>query len=230
MNYYFLLEDEKSFLKVLPAWLEYMGFGCERVADIQEVKENTYVLQSGQGVTQLITKVLFDTIDTILMNPGKIDKLVIILDAEELEIEQRKKEVNEQIKNHYQGRQLDFEIVILVCNRCFETWLLGCKGLYPKIPVEENSYFYPYYNHYNIEMCDPEKMTVPEWARETTAKYHFHYLHELLRYKKIRYSKNRPYNIATNEYFMGIVERITTTNHFETFKDFYDFVCNQKEK
>ena len=73
MNYYFLLEDEKSFLKVLPSWLEHMGVGYERVADIQGVKENTYVLQSGQGVTQLITKVLFDTIDTILMNPGKID-------------------------------------------------------------------------------------------------------------------------------------------------------------
>lgn len=191
MNYYFLLEDEKSFLKVLPSWLEHMGFGYERVADIQGVKENTYVLQSGQGVTQLITKVLFDTIDTILMNPGKIDKLVIILDAEELEIEQRKKEVNEQIKNHYQGRQLDFEIVILVCNRCFETWLLGCKGLYPKTPVEENSYFYQYYNHYNIEMCDPEKMIVPEWA---------------------------------NEYFNGIVERIDTTNHLKTFRDFYDYL------
>ena len=52
MNYYFLLEDEKSFLKVLPSWLEHMGFGYERVADIQGVKENTYVLQSGQGVTQ----------------------------------------------------------------------------------------------------------------------------------------------------------------------------------
>ena len=24
MNFYFLLEDEKSFLKVLPLWLEYM--------------------------------------------------------------------------------------------------------------------------------------------------------------------------------------------------------------
>lgn len=224
MNYYFLLEDEKSFLKVLPSWLEHMGVGYERVADIQGVKENTYVLQSGQGVTQLITKVLFDTIDTILMNPGKIDKLVIILNAEELEIEQRKKEVNEQIKNHYQGRQLDFEIVILVCNRCFETWLLGCKGLYPKTPVEENSYFYQYYNHYNIEMCDPEKMTVPEWARETTAKYHFHYLHELLRYNKIRYSKNKPDYIASNEYFNGIVERIDTTNHLKTFRDFYDYL------
>ena len=90
MNFYFLLEDEKSFLKVLPLWLEYMNFDCRRVADIQEVQENNYVLQSGQGVTQLVTKVLFDTIDTILLNPDKIDKLVIILDAEELEAEDRK--------------------------------------------------------------------------------------------------------------------------------------------
>ena len=81
MNFYFLLEDEKSFLKVLPNWLEYMGVDYKRVADIQEVEENNYILQSGQGVTQLVTKVLFDTIDTILLNPGKIDKLIVILDA-----------------------------------------------------------------------------------------------------------------------------------------------------
>ena len=60
-------------------------------------------MQSGQGVTQLITKVLFDTIDTILLNPGKIDKLVIILDAEELEVEDRQQLVNEQIRNHYEA-------------------------------------------------------------------------------------------------------------------------------
>ena len=67
-------------------------------------------------------------------------------------------------------------------------------------------------------------MTVPEWARETTAKYHFHYLHELLRYNKIRYSKNKPDYIASNEYFNGIVERIDTTNHLKTFRDFYDYL------
>lgn len=70
MNFYFLLEDEKSFLKVMPLWLQYMNFGYRRVADIHEVQENNYILQSGQGVTQLITEVLFDTIDTILLNPG----------------------------------------------------------------------------------------------------------------------------------------------------------------
>lgn len=93
-----------------------------------------------------------------------------------------------------------------MCNRCFETWLLGCKGLYPKTPVEENSYFYQYYNHYNIEMCDPEKMTVPEWARETTGKISFHYLHELLRYNKIRYSKNKSVIFAQMNILMGLLK------------------------
>ena len=204
MNFYFLLEDEKSFLKVLPKWLEYIDFGYKRVADIQEIQENNYILQSGQGVTQLVTKALFDTIDTIILNPGKIDKLVVILDAEEMEVDKRKQEVIDKINNHYNNRKMEFDIIILVCNRCFETWLLGCKGLYPKETVERDSFFYPYYNHYNIEECNPEAMLAPEMVDETTAKYHFHYLHELLRYKKIRYSKSNPKNIATSEYFNGM--------------------------
>ena len=223
MNFYFLLEDEKSFLKVLPNWLEYMGVDYKRVADIQEVEENNYILQSGQGVTQLVTKVLFDTIDTILLNPGKIDKLIVILDAEELKVEERKSEIIRKINEHYPNREFDFEIVILVCNHCFETWLLGCKGLYPEGEIEKESDFYPFYIHYNIEMNDPERMSVPAGKTETTAKYHFHYLHELLRYKKIRYSKSRPGNIATKDYFNGIVDRVKTTEHLNTFKEFYDF-------
>ena len=225
MNFYFLLEDEKSFLKVLPKWLEYIDFGYKRVADIQEIQENNYILQSGQGVTQLVTKALFDTIDTIILNPGKIDKLVVILDAEEMEVDKRKQEVIDKINNHYNNRKMEFDIIILVCNRCFETWLLGCKGLYPKETVERDSFFYPYYNHYNIEECNPEAMLAPEMVDETTAKYHFHYLHELLRYKKIRYSKSNPKNIATSEYFNGIVERINSTKDLQTF---YDFIFSVK--
>ena len=229
MNFYLLLEDEKSFLKTLPCWLEYMDFGCKRVADIQEVQENNYILQSGQGVTQLITKVLFDTIDTILLNPGKIDELVVILDAEELDIEERKQKVKEQINSHYQSSGINFDITILVCNRCFETWLLGCKELYPIGQVDKESYFYKYYDYYNTGECDPEEMTVPEYSSETTAKYHFHYLHELLRYKKIRYSKSKPDNVATETYFRGIIEIIETTEHLKTFRSFYNFISGKKQ-
>ena len=227
MNYYFLLEDEKSFLKVLPLWLQYLGFGCERVADIKDVRQNNYVLQSGQGVTQLVTKVLYDTIDTIIQNPGKIDKLVVILDAEDMWVEDRKKQVYEKIGERY-SEELDFDITILVCNHCFETWLLGCCGIYPTQKVEEDSFFYAYYNHYNIEMDNPEKMQVPIGCNDSIAKYHFHYLHELLRYKRIRYSKNKPQNIATESFLDGIIKRINNTEHLESFHTFYNFIMEEK--
>lgn len=230
MNFYFLLEDEKSFLKVLPLWLEYMDFGCTRVADIHDIKENNYILQSGHGVTQLINRALFDTIETILLNPGKIDKLVVVLDSEEFEAEEREDEVNAKIREHYRTEELDFGIEILVCNHCFETWLLGCYGLYPTETVNKKSDFYQYYDYYDIGKYDPEKMMPPENNNDTIAQYHFHYLHELLRYKKIRYSKSKPQNIATEDYFKGIVKRISATNDLKSFGMFYNFISASKEK
>lgn len=227
MNLYFLLEDEKSFLKVLPSWFEYIQFGYTRVADIHDVKEKHYILQSGQGVTQLVTKVLFDTIDTICQNPGKIDKLIVILDTEELNPEERRQQVYDKIREHYGIQKFEFDIVVLVCNHCFETWLLGYRGLYPK-EIDEESDFFEYYKHYNIEEKDPENMMPPGSLNETIAQYHFHYLHELLRHNKIRYSKNRPKNISTKEYFDNIVERINATEHLESLKKFCEFLNSIK--
>ena len=100
MNYYFLIEDKKSFIKVLPEWLKYMGIQNTRVQDITYVQENNYVMQSGQGVTQLITKVLFQTIDTILLNSGVIDELIVVLDSEEYNEWQRKNQVEDIIEQY----------------------------------------------------------------------------------------------------------------------------------
>ena len=223
MNYYILLEDEKSFIKVLPAWLKHMGFLCERVADIKEICQDNYVLQSGQGVTQLVTRVLFDTINTILDKKKKIDEMIVILDTEEMGYETRKNQVLAKIKEKYDIRDLPFQIRILVCNHCFETWLLGRKDLYPRKTVPETSFFYPYYKHYNIAEEDPEYMEVPSEIKETTGQYHFHYLHELFRYKRIRYSKKKPDAVSSEEYFTGIAERATETGQLFSFQEFYDY-------
>lgn len=230
MNFYFLLEYEKSLLKVLPHWLEYMNFGYTRVADIQEVEKNNYILQSGQGVTQLVTKALFDTINTIMANPGKIDILVIILDAEELDAKLREQQVKDRITSYYAETVFNFDIKIFVSNHCFETWLLGYLGLYPDNMLEEQSDFYPYYQYYNIDKFDPEKMLPPKESCDTIARFHFHYLHELLRYNGIRYSKRNPANVAKEEYFSGIVRRIDTTEHLKSFKNFYDFIYSVKRR
>ena len=232
MNYYFLLEDEQSFFKVLPEWLKHMNFKCERVVDILAVKQNNYVLQSGQGVTQLITQVLYQTIDTLLDNPGKIDKLVVVVDAEAKTIAERKQEVFDKIqekciKENLELQDLGFEIVVLVTNRCFETWLLGCENIYPKEEVNKESFFYEYYKHYNIEENDPENMLSPIEFEKSIAKYHFYYLHELFRYKKIRYNKSKPKHVQSQEYFNGICNRADKTEHIRTFKTFMDFILSE---
>ena len=107
---------------------------------------------------------------------------------------------------------------------------MGCRGLYPEKEVDKTSDFYQYYNHYNIGESDPEEMMPPVGNADTIAKYHFHYLHELLRHKKIRYSKNNTKNVATEEYFKGIVERVCVTEHLNSFKKFYDFVSCVKRQ
>lgn len=227
MNYYFLLEDEKSFIKVLPKWLEYMGIENERVLDITYVEENCYIMQSGQGVTQLITKVLYQTIDTIILNPGKIDELVVILDSEQYEEQDRREQVENIINEYLENKEdkIDFEYKVFVCNHCFETWLLGNGNLYPSSIPEGD--FKQYYDWYNVKNNDPENMKVPANIKETIACYHFHYLHEMCRYNRIRYSKKKPMEMAKKGYFDALVARINTSSHLNSFAQFYKYFSSK---
>lgn len=223
MNYYFLLEDEKSSIKVLPNWLEYMGIKNIRVQDITYLTDNCYVMQSGQGVTQLITRVLFQTIDTIIQNPGKVDELIVILDSEEYDALSRKNQVNSIIEKYIKDKDyhIDFTYKVFVRNHCFETWLLGNRSLFPE--ERPSGDFQKYYDSYNVKDSDPEMMTVPQNVQETIASYHFHYLHEMCRYNKIRYSKKKPMIMAKEEYFNQLKIRIESTHHLRSFFEFYSY-------
>lgn len=239
MNYYFLLEDSKSFIKILPKWLEYIGFKCTRVPNINHVVENNYILQSGQGIIQLVTKALFDTIDMINQHTNTIDKLVIILDAENETVDSRKQQVTDKISEKYIIEELDFEVKIFVCNCCIETWLLGRKNMYPlstevKDDSESHSYFNKHfeehYHHYNIELYDPELMTVPIGRSETKAHYHFSYFHDLCLYNhlikktSLKYSKSKPQIAMEKDFFDSLMERIDSTDHLKSLKEFIDFI------
>ena len=228
MNFYFLLEDEQSFIKILPKWLEYMDFPCQRVEDITRVTQNNYVMQSGQGVTQLITRVLYQTIDTIAAAPEhKIDALIVIVDAEDKEVEERKKQVYDKVENYKRERnkELNFEIKVFVCNHCCESWLLGNRELYPNTqPDQQGNDFYKHYIHYNIRQRDPELMPVPQWHTKSIGQYHFQYLHDACQYNNIRYRKKRPEKVATIDFFNQIVLHINETVHLETFREFYNYI------
>lgn len=239
MNYYFLLEDSKSFIKILKKWLEYLEFPCTRVADIKDVENNNYVLQSGHGVTQLVTQALFDTIDTIEHNPQKIDKLVIVLDAENETVDSRKQQVICKIAEKYDIEELDFEINIFVCNCCTETWLLGKENMYP-LPHEAESdsknyhyfikHFKDHYYHYNVEHNDPELMSSPIGRGENKPQYHFRYFHDLCLYNNLtkketlKYTKSKPQIAMDKSFFDSLMERIYSTEHLKSLRKFIDFL------
>ena len=116
---------------------------------------------------------------------------------------------------------------VFVCNHCFETWLLGNGNLYPDIRPEGD--FQPYYDKYNIKVNDPELMAVPDDIKETIAVYHFHYLHEMCRYNRVRYSKKKPMEMAKKAYFDTLVSRIENSDHLHSFAQFYEYFVNEQK-
>lgn len=239
MNYYFLLEDEKSFYKILPYWLNYLDFGCNRVQNINDITTgNNYILESGHGVIQLETKIIFETIETIIDHPNLIDKLIIIVDAEEIGVINRKNRIYNAINEKYiqNNRLIPCSIHVFVCNRCIETWLLGCMGLYPSKKELVSGDFLSYYNFYDIENNDPEKMLKPSSYNKTVATYHFQYLHTLTldiqkqkKLKNFAYRKSSPNCALYKKYFDSIVQRINITEDIDTFKEFYNFIISESK-
>ncbi len=240
MNYYFLVEDSTTFYYLLPKWLEYIDFGCNIVENIKYVKHNNYILESGHGVTQLETKALYGAIDTILDNPHVFDRLVIIVDAEDIGYDERKQRILDEIRTNYllKGIEIPCNIQIFVCNRCLETWLLGCSGIYPKDKINMKSDFIPYYDFYNIEENNPEEMKRPSNYQKSVATYHYQYLHALTqdiaekRHKTLlTYSKKKGKLgcVSFKEYFDSMISRIRNTEDLVSFKEFYDFIITERE-
>ena len=105
---------------------------------------------------------------------------------------------------------------------------MGKSGLYPAY-VDDKSSFYPYYSHYNIELEDPELMIPPSDSKDNVAQYHFHYFHDLMLYKRMRYTKKKPDIVAGQDFFHGLYDRIVRTDHIKSFKYLVDFIESEKE-
>lgn len=78
MNLYFLLEDSKSFRKVLPKWINFVLPDFSEVTSFNEFKnsDRKFMMQSGYGYPQ-IKNVVLDTVFTITANQIPIDYFVV---------------------------------------------------------------------------------------------------------------------------------------------------------
>ncbi|MGJ5632652.1 hypothetical protein [Nostoc sp. CALU 1950] len=226
MNIYFLVEGKSTERKVYPAWLAYLLPELKRVDDYCEVVKNNYYLFSADGYPSIIHHHLPNAIIDIQEN-GNYNYLVVCLDADEVSYDYRKQEVIDYLK--FQNIHLgNIQLIVIIQNRCFETWFLGNRKIYSRQP--QSTPLLDYIHYYDISANCPELMG-KYYNFNTHAQFHENYLKELFKAKKIIYSKNKPGEVVKQYYLEQLLLRIQDKkNDLLSFQDFINFCILIKSK
>ena len=216
MNVYFLVEG-KSERKVYPQWLLHLLPELKRVWQFDEVENYNYYLFSSGGYPSILDDIKNAAKD--INDCGKYSYLVVCLDADEAAIEERKYEIS----GIYQPGLLELkaELVIIVQNRCFESWFLGNRKVYPRHPQDAS--LRQYCKFYNVSLKDPEMM--PNFGGfNSISKFHEDYLKRMLKEKGIHYTKQNPVVVGELHYIKALKKRVgDTPQHLKTLQNFFQF-------
>lgn len=220
MNIYFLVEGKRTEMKVYPKWLSILVTKLNRVQWHHEAVKNNYCIFTGDGFPSLLDNHLKNSIEDI-NDSGNYNYLVICLDSDDDSIEERKQQVIDFIEKEKIELNPRTQLVIIVQNKCFETWFLGNQRIFKSNP--NSPFLVDCINHYNVKINDPELMEKPATFEQTTAIFHSVYLQEILAERRIQYSKKNPQGVIEKYFLEELIKRNEKTNHLKSFKEFLDF-------
>ena len=219
MNIYFLVEGKRTERRLYPAWLSVLLPELKKVDYAQEVEDRNYYLISGEGYPRLKDRQLkksFEEINEI----GRFDYFVICFDADEFTVQERIDEINNYISEKNLQLSNNTKLILIIQNRCIETWLLGNRRIYSINP--QNPKLKEYTKYYNVSKNDPELMDNDDW--ELHSQFHYDYLVRLLREKRISYTKKFPRDTANKSYLNQLKSRIDDEPaHLQSFQTFIEF-------
>ncbi|MFM2061194.1 MAG: hypothetical protein RLZZ507_864 [Cyanobacteriota bacterium] len=219
MNLYFLVEGKRTENKVYPAWLKHLLPELQQVKNFDEVDKNNFYLFSANGYPSIIYDHLPNAILDIQEN-GKYNYLVLCLDAEENAVSEIKQEIYDFLATE-KPEMGNIELVLIIQNRCLETWFLGNRKIYTRNP--QDNLLLEYTRYYDVSIDCPELMGQYQ-SFNTHAQFHEAYVKELFRAKNINYSKRNPGDVVKQFYLQQLIERIESENtHLPTFQTFLEF-------
>ncbi|MEM7656277.1 MAG: hypothetical protein AAF399_09135 [Bacteroidota bacterium] len=183
-----------------------------------EAQHNQYYVFSGGGYPSLLHVHLPNTIRDI-NEIGTFQYLVICLDADEVSVAERKQEVLDHIQETKVPLNPSTQPVVIVQNRCFETWFLGNRKLFKRNP--ESPRLRSFINYFDVSRQDPEKMGA--FTFDYHSPFHFAYLKELFSERKVAYTKRDPRAVMEHAFLQELIFRHTETKQLDTFDDFLQF-------
>ncbi len=227
MKIYFLLEGQRTEPKIYPAWLSYLVPELKRLKFHDEkLDDNSYFLFSANGYPSIIYNHLPNAIEDI-NTVGDFDYLVVSLDADEASVQERAEEVHKLLtdKNIILKKA---ELVLMIQNRCFETWLLGNQRIVKQNPVNRELGEFKIF--YDVINDNPEEMG-KHIEFNTHSQFHFAYLREVFKERNLSYSKANPSEATKDTYLNQLISRVEKfPDHLKTFQKFLEFCKDVKKQ
>lgn len=220
MNLYILVEG-KTEKNLYPLWLNELMPYLKPVESPYDVDNNNYYLFSSGGIPSILDDIVSAVEEINEIN--KFDYFMVILDADELTVAERSEEVYDVFRNENLDFNLD-RLIVIVQNRCIETWLLGNRRFFPTNIVDDS--FRECVNYFNVKLDDPEKMLRDNRIKKTTtiAQYHEYYLQKMFNERNLSYRKGKCDIVGQRYYLEQLIKRIKETNDLSSFKYFIDTI------
>lgn len=219
MNLYFLVEGASTEVKFYPELVRSIFEGrMSKIQNVQDVNndQNSYYILTGNGYPQIYTHILKNTIEDINQYPH-FNYLFVCLDADEMSINERSTEFTEVCGNlKREGTVLNehCEVVLIVQNRCIETWFLGNKKFFRRNTSNEDMLNFHFF--YNVKTNDPEEMEYDS-GYDSHASYHYSYLKHMVKENRRVYSKKNANAVCEPGYIQQLKERYLKEKHIGTF-------------
>lgn len=225
MNFYIIVEGEKTEMSVYPAWLSLLAPAYTRIANFDDVNENNYYIFCGGGIPSIYTHVTNAVLDINEINSKggpHYDYLLVCLDTEGESRDYIMQQIEKQLKSEGVSLQ-NAELVVFEQKVCMETWFLGNQSVFKENP--QNPEYLDFIRYYNVGRDNPEEMgNMNEMKFTTTARFHVRYLKRMLEERNMAYSKNNTEDVQQSTYLQQLIKRYEETEHIATFGSWYEFV------
>ena len=225
MNFYIIVEGEKTEMSVYPAWLSLLVPAYTRIENFDDVNENNYYIFCGGGIPSIYTHVTNAILDINEINSKEgphYDYLLVCLDTEEENRDYILQQIEKQLKSKGVSLQ-NAELLVFEQKICMETWFLGNQSVFKDNP--QDSEYLDFIKYYNVGQNNPEEMGNMNPNRfATAARFHLRYLQRMLEERNMSYSKRNTHAVQQQTYLQQLIKRYEETGHIATFGSWYEFV------
>ena len=225
MNFYIIVEGDKTEMSVYPAWLSILAPAYTRIDNARDVSENNYYIFCGGGIPSIYTHIKNAVLDINEINGkggAQYDYLLVCLDTEDESRDYILKQINKELKSSGVSLQ-NAELIVFEQKVCMETWFLGNQNVFKDNP--QNAEYLEYIRYYNVGNHNPEDMGNIDADRfATTARFHLRYLKRMLEERNMNYSKSNTNEVQQQAYLRQLIKRFETTGHIPSFGSWYEFV------